>query len=97
MNHTAGPWNAPSAGVYAGSVLIASCGSRETVEGLRTRGLSPKECADEISANMRLIAAAPELLEACKAAFYALHNGEGGAEAQLLCSAALAKAEGGGE
>ena len=46
--------------------------------------------------NHPVIAAAPELLEACKAAFYALHNGEGGAEAQSLCSAALAKVEGGG-
>ena len=60
--HTPGPWKAIAAAVYAGRPL-----STVVVSGDHGR-LS----ADEAEANARLIAAAPELLEACKQMLAAL-------------------------
>ena len=55
--HTPGPWNynGKSRAVYAGNVSVANCG--------RTAAGAPAEDAD---GNCWLIAAAPDLLKACK-------------------------------
>jgi len=66
MKHTPGPWNAPSAGVYAAcGAMVASCGAAEIVRSLRRHGRVDRQ---EIPANARLVAAAPMLLEACERA-----------------------------
>jgi hypothetical protein len=50
--------------------------------------------AAESIANARLIAAAPELLEACKFAFAAMNSEDGRKRAEQALIAAIAKAEG---
>lgn len=59
---TPGPWHAPSAGVYAGAIMVASCGSRETMKSLRAAGADP----GQVCANALLIAAAPDLLQSLR-------------------------------
>jgi hypothetical protein len=97
-NHTPGPWRVGRGDkkqVYSdhgGECLVAECQS----------------CGDSVSeayANARLVAAAPDLLAACKTAYKRLerfgehatiaYGGEGGLSAILW--AAIAEAEGGGE
>ena len=65
MTHTPGPWNAETFCVWAGDKYVAA-----TQTGI------PEE---EQQANAKLIAAAPELLEALKAAkqYLAFHSSEG--------------------
>ena len=91
MEHTMGPWKTElrrlradeSRTIYAGQSMIAlaldfNCTDRD----------------DESDANARLIAAAPELLEVCKAALgLAEHMSEGDLYDQI--KAAIAKATGG--
>lgn len=93
--HTPGPWEiVPFAKTnvrqVGGDRGVASCGGYATT----MRG----DVAAENEANARLIAAAPDLLAACKLALfqtdepYAPHNVD---NARKLLEAAVAKAEGG--
>jgi hypothetical protein len=77
--HTPGPWTLDKA---AGGWLLLSNGSDVTTE--------PFDCAD---ADARLIAAAPELLDALR---YLLENAEAAGWSEMMLSgarAAVAKAE----
>lgn len=51
-SHTPGPWEAPSAGIYAGDVMVATVGSREVVRAMRKAGRE-----HEILSNARRIVA----------------------------------------
>ena len=94
MNYTPGPWKvsrkAPS-NVVAKDLIVAYCQGHEKTE----TGYTMKDA----EANARLIAAAPELLEACK---YAIENLKpkgtvskdfSGHNAMATLSRAIAKAE----
>lgn len=52
--HTNGAWEAPSAGIWAGDVMVADCGTTETGKTMRESGRDP--CV-EVPANARRIAA----------------------------------------
>ena len=66
----------------------------ETIAYLPWEPLADNARQEELRANARLIAAAPELLEACKAAFIALPMADRYAEQNAMLKAAIAKAEG---
>ncbi len=96
MSHTPGPW-----GIVQDAPLNPksrySIGSRQpngfaiyvcTIRTERSLILDGKE-----TANARLIAAAPELIEACRAVVERWESGNL-AEATRMCAAAIAKAEG---
>lgn len=59
---TPGPWVAPSAGVWTadGSMMVADLGGREVTKSRKRAGRT------DVRADARLIAAAPELLEALR-------------------------------
>ena len=81
--YTPGPWKAIAAAVYAGQPL-------DTVVVSGDHG---RLSADEAEANARLIAAAPELLEAARRGVAALAaNGAPNCEAAKELRAAIAKA-----
>ena len=82
--HTPGPWEATQVQtvIAGGDQLIADCATG-------CRGLT----CQERDANARLIAAAPDLLEAC-AALIACHDNGGTDVALALGRAAIAKAGG---
>jgi hypothetical protein len=87
--HTPGPWT-----TYQphGHVLVTS--ERRSDNLCRLLG-SPEWDWSELKANARLIAAAPELLEAAKQALDALNKHEGiPSEASDKLASAIAKAEG---
>ena|SRR5580765_6125700 len=96
MKHTPGPWGAYN--LSKGNIAI------ETREGVRVANASGDTC--DVEANARLIAAAPELLAALKAAYSALaliddfgtatgENPDVQNAALDQARAAIAKAEGG--
>jgi hypothetical protein len=106
--HTKGPWNVCAYGRFPGidaadgtSIVVYGDGGDEYA-GIR--GTEPHEPADEVAANARLIASAPDLLEALTAlyadykeladsgdaGFWQLENRDVGKQAL----AALAKATG---
>lgn len=93
MNHTPGPWEASlgyTPTVKAGETLL--CVPSARADDIGGRQLS------ELHANARLIAAAPDLLVACRAAKLALRatskrEKDYSGELDLL-NAAIAKAEG---
>jgi hypothetical protein len=58
--HTKGPWMKIGGGIYQADYV----GRREVVHGSGIKGRTPEEKA----ANAALMAAAPEMLEACEAA-----------------------------
>ena len=60
LQHTPGPWQACSYGIFAKIGIIAECGTRSLLKDGQTE--------DVALANARLIAAAPELLDAVLAA-----------------------------
>ncbi len=60
MSHTPGPWEA----VYANYTTVHTVAGNETIASIG--GLWDREVS-EFDANATLIAAAPELLQACKA------------------------------
>ena len=62
---TPGPWRAPSAGVWGHGVMIAGCGGKQTVAGIRKlyKLSANADVGPIVAANARLIAAAPELYE----------------------------------
>ena len=94
MIHTPGPWRAVL--TYVHSVRE----DRRTITSVADCGLTPRR-AEEAQANARLIAAAPELLEACKAALVELEGldatfeglDESTYESLFILRAAIAKAE----
>ena len=67
MNHTPGPWKVVGNSVYQYYVA----GGHEVVDGKSIKGreccIGRQAASEEIEANTRLIASAPELLEACEA------------------------------
>jgi len=79
--HTPGPWTFRGPIVFSDFSCVASCdfGASQTVP------------VSEAEANARLIAAAPELLEACRQALFAIPTTHG---AFQTIAAAIAKAEG---
>ena len=97
MTHTPGPWvnrtvgdptNKSGGQIYAGKVNVATChfGSHDTPE------------YDDYKANARLIAAAPELLDALKKLVgwydcFQLKEGEADLPVIVKSRAAIAKAE----
>lgn len=94
--HTPGPWQYDGmwslimAGKYEIAAIHAARFAEET---------SRRKRLDEVQANARLIAAAPELLEACKRALSAIEAlpprlNEDRYEPMMLLSRAIAKATG---
>ena len=102
MKHTPGPWSAPSAGIYAGPMvdgyatgpLIASVGTREVLKQMRK---FKRNTLQEVDANARLIAAAPDLLAALEAVLpyaidiFTIREGEINIYAQARAAIAKAK------
>jgi hypothetical protein len=97
--HTPGPWVVVTEDGSIGSVAAAD-GS--AVAQAQIRGTLKKPNNEERRANAHLIAAAPELLKACKAALPYLRNhigmtldeGPGDRIALDMCEEAIAKATG---
>ena len=91
--HTPGPWTAEDWrwGTNFSSVwAVFANGTDGCMDKM------PCEChGSNAEANARLIAAAPDLLEACKAAVIAFRIVELGEDTDVMCQAAIAKAEGG--
>jgi hypothetical protein len=85
--HTPGPWFA-TPGNYAVYVKDAYGDQGDLVCALYGAGATSYECA----ANARLIAAAPELLEACRL-FVAYDTDESGDDVALMLAYARARAE----
>ena len=79
QKHTAGPWKAPSAGIWTadGCCMVAALGGREVTASRREyarRNLGDTETCnraemDTLRADLALIAAAPDLLSALQAIF----------------------------
>ena len=83
MNYTKGPW------IQRGKFIEAVGGHTIATCGMETRDYKI------IGANARLIAAAPDLYEACQAALECLeNNGFGKAYVEDILRAAIKKAEG---
>ncbi len=81
MKHTQGPWTASQDDANGLSRYLVASGGRNFghFEGWADDGITtPKENR----ANVRLIAAAPELLEACKVLMKAWDDGEEGNEVE---------------
>jgi hypothetical protein len=86
--HTPGPWRADcgGSGNQRGGFSVTAANDGVVICGR----MGWPHCADESEANARLIAAAPDLLAACKA----LVEGEYDAPVMPMARAAIAKAEG---
>ena len=67
MSHTPGPWVIIGRSIYQ----VEEVGGREVVHG---NGIKGRDDANEAAANARLLAAAPELLEALKWAIHHVEN-----------------------
>lgn len=87
MNHTSGPWQVQITGGEVECVSGAGPGLWAVVQG---------PDYDTRAANARLIAAAPDLLEALEAIAEMTHNAAGGMHAEIYdaARAAIAKAKG---
>ena len=95
--HTPGPWTANQFGNQGEWDIHRSTPTLDGGYFVRVEPLHiTREALDEAAANARLIAAAPDLLEACKAAVIAFRIVELGEDTDVMCQAAIAKAEGGG-
>ena len=96
MKHTPGPWERCALHVAKGNIVVASC-YKDNDTSVMQRPKGNGECL----ANARLIAAAPDLLEACKAVLlWAKTPGNHGGnpychEFVKLAVSAIKKAEGG--
>ena len=95
--HTPGPWehehrtaNHKETGLTIAVCEPVSGGRGPTSNPINRRTITEEECI----ANARLIASAPELLEACKAALAAMVVEGVHTETQELVREAIAKAEG---
>ena len=96
--HTPGPWS--YSGISGDFSVMARHGHKRIIvaECVADSALKPDEC-DQVDANKRLIAAAPELLDACRMALVQIKqdNEERKAEHRLTqhqIEAAIQKAEG---
>lgn len=100
--HTPGPWKAEQAiGTWKGHRVYGGLDTRERFDAMSGRKMRPeplliarvdyREDYDS-EANARLIAAAPDLLEAAKLALF-FANKKGQSELVLRLRAAIAKAE----
>ena len=92
--HTAGPWkyhDDDTQGGFYGQYYVTSPATGGRVVA-RIQGIG-----SETAANTRLIAAAPELLVACKQAMTIMDHAGGFSDTVILCGAAIAKAERGGQ
>lgn len=94
-NHTPGPWHET---MYDGRVFVEPRGRSGTGEYICEVGLPS---GDRVFEDARLIAAAPDLLAACEAAYHALRSYQYGNSATKLAegvadeiAAAIAKARG---
>lgn len=97
--HTPGPWRLGGDGIYGQSRLVGGDEVRQCVCHIGAAGIYRNDRNAELlecDANARLIAAAPELLEACKAAKKLLEPDliEPGRRVFWKLVAAIAKAEG---
>jgi hypothetical protein len=91
MTHTKGPWEAEEVDISKNMVIGISSTTKKTDCHIAVCFATNQDFNNpEIIDNARLIAAAPDLLEACKVA---LENNEDRITANLL-RAAIAKAEG---
>lgn len=90
MSHTPGPWNCQP---ISDRVLNHHGGFVIQAQGGKQRFIYPVPEA-EIEANARLIAAAPELLEACLEARGWFKNDGAAAKVRAKLDASIAKAEG---
>lgn len=86
--HTPGPWRANSSWIEGPQMAL-----RVAAVDWPVRGSAPKS-KDEAKANARLIAAAPEMLEALKACADKLAS-LGWSQEEIAARAAIAKATGG--
>lgn len=92
--HTPGPWKVDKYIDSGKPSLSVSANGSEVAQASSWAG----DGADEAGANARLIAAAPELLEACREAKEVLDDLPcGAAEALKKIDAAISKAEGNAE
>jgi hypothetical protein len=102
MTHTPGPW--VFGHVLKRPDLITAISEATEAEGKEWTIMRPlaaihlrpgeKLSDPEIQANARLIAAAPELLEVCKAVIYTYENQDAASDTLDKAYAAVAKAEG---
>lgn len=93
--HTPGSWDWRSPLDGRRVVFVVKAGTSRDIAELPSDGAA--RFPDELSANARLIAAAPELLDACRFAVSQLHNLPRTATAdamEALLSAAIRKATG---
>lgn len=102
--HTPGPWENHGRTVYAGkSIVSLAVAEYDAERGPQYNLADHLKSDDEGLANARLIAAAPELLEACEAVLkWAATPGNHGGNPYLqpmvkAAEIALAKAQGGGQ
>ncbi len=86
MSHTPGPWTALKKNVW-------SVQNDELTE-IATVGTTTSGMDAEKEANARLIAAAPDLLEACKRAYDLLHDDDYEDDGTGFLDAVIEKAEG---
>lgn len=99
--HTPGPWGFFEDDFEGGYTIDVPSFRRPFPEGddpVSFRPIATVRDQQEVAANARLIAAAPELLAACKRAVPQIHDDESTSAAGVrrLLLAAIAKAEGGG-
>lgn len=95
IEHTPGPWEAKGVVVWAAPVQLIGGGTyHRPISDCRVEGMVKGHENNE--ANARLIAAAPDLLEACASVWLLLAD-TGDNKLRLIadeCRAAIAKAEG---
>lgn len=90
MSHTPGPWHVEARGV---NLTVIFAGSAKGTRASPCLIMDGDE--SEREANARLIAAAPDLLAACKDALFHLEGDSYCADIEIqACIAAIAKAEG---
>ena len=98
MSHTPGPWKVDSTGcIVSGEDHHVVCFGHDYDDYGRiqaSQDLDEKSAVAEIEANAHLIAAAPDLLEACKAALGAVSDFKELRATQKMLRAAIAKAAG---
>ena len=88
MTHTPGPWIVDGKPGYEAPEIHA--GNRRIARVLYHLGSEDRE----VDANARLMAAAPDLLEACKLTIDDIGEHGGPNSVYKACTAAIAKAEG---